>query len=68
VFAIGGDGGLETFALDYRSGSEMQGLVTFDRVAGLDSVQRLGPSFAAGISRLVREPDGPWKDDPSETT
>jgi SMI1 / KNR4 family (SUKH-1) len=63
VVNVGGDGGLETFALDFRSGSDARGLVTFDRVAGLGSVRRLGPSFAAGIARLVREPNGPWDED-----
>lgn len=64
ALAIGGDGGLETFALDYRRGQAPPRLLAIDRNNPFpDSVRRIGPSFAAGIARLRRDPDGPWDSD-----
>lgn len=60
VVAVGGDGGLETFALDYRLPGAAPSLIALDRVAGPESYWPIASSFAAGVERLKREPDGPW--------
>lgn len=58
VAAIGGDGGMEEFALHYRDG-RFHGVVTFDPIAGLDSAIPLGETFTAAMARLAVEPS-PW--------
>lgn len=59
--AIGGNGGLETYALDYRDGPQPNALVALDRVsADLDDIWRIGSSLTESLARLLVEPRGPW--------
>jgi hypothetical protein len=61
VIAIGGNGGLETYALDYRGGSTSSGLVAFDAIAGLESALRIAESFAEALDMLRTNYLGPWQ-------
>ena len=64
--AIGGNGGLETYALDYRSGPEPAAVVAIDRVsADADDIWRIAPSLTESLARLLAEPSGPWDRPPS---
>jgi len=60
VLAIGGDGGLETFVLDYQYPGIPPALLALDRNADLRSKRWIAASFTAGVERLKREPEGPW--------
>jgi hypothetical protein len=56
VVSIGGDGGVETFALDHRQGDTAAGVLMFDRVAGLESAIWIAATFREAMARLAVEP------------
>jgi hypothetical protein len=59
--AVGGNGGLETFALDYRKGTGASGVVAIDRnSASPDDIWRIASSLTGALERLLDQPDGPW--------
>lgn len=59
--AIGGNGGLETLALDYRNGANPAGLVALDRnSASPEDVWRIASSLGGALERLLEQPEGPW--------
>jgi hypothetical protein len=62
LVAIGGDGGLETFALDSREGPTCRGLVAVDRNSpDPRDIWPIGPSFCEALQVLKVRPDGPWQ-------
>jgi hypothetical protein len=61
VIAVGGNGGLETYALDYRGSSTPTTLVAFDAIAGLESVWPIAGSFAEALDALRTNYLGPWQ-------
>jgi hypothetical protein len=62
MIAIGGDGGLETYALDYRQG-ECSGLVAVDRNStDPEDIWFVGPNFSEALQSMKARPDGPWQE------
>lgn len=59
MVAMGGNGGLETYALDYRGGPAPTALIAFDAIAGLDSVWPIAASFSEALDRLRTNYLGP---------
>ena len=59
--AIGGNGGLETLALDYPKAANPSGVVALDRNSGSpDDIWRIATSLTGALNRLLVQPDGPW--------
>ncbi|HLY12827.1 MAG TPA: SMI1/KNR4 family protein [Candidatus Limnocylindrales bacterium] len=60
--AIGGNGGLEVYALDYRGGDRPTGIYAIDPNS-LDEQDAwlIGPSVTASLWRLLVQPHGPWE-------
>jgi hypothetical protein len=59
--AIGGDGGGQTYALDYRQGDRPEGLVAMDRVsADVEDIWPIRASLTESLACLLEQPDGPW--------
>jgi hypothetical protein len=60
--AIGGNGGLETYALDYRGGGDTGGLVAIDRVSGdPEDMWPIASSMTESLARIFVQPAGPWQ-------
>jgi hypothetical protein len=59
--AIGGNGGLVTYALDYRQTAQPDALVAIDRVsADEEDIWPIASSLTESLARMLVQPEGPW--------
>ena len=55
--AIGGNGGLETYAFDFRQGDHPPAVVAIDRISGdEEDIWPVAPSLTASLARLLIDP------------